>query len=1732
MKHIVCALLVAAGFVLSQQQAFAVVNSMADYRSIPPFINQSVPPLVMLTMSKDHRLFYKAYNDIMDLDGDGTIDTTYKDTINYYGYFDPKKCYIYNTGGGVNRFEPAVAATGTNSHYCTSTTTHWSGNFMNWASMARIDVIRKVLYGGYRITDSATSGAISGVTVLSRTRLPRDGHSFVKVYSGSDLTSLVPSGLMGVATSVSICNTNTAVEGTERSGIMYVVKGAFPFAASTEVTQCTKTLEGAGSVALTDASIAVTGSPFRVEVQVCVTGLLESNCEQYASGSDITYKPTGLITGLGINRQGTTDPSDDLVMMKFALISGSFGAHVGGGVVRSNIVDANNEVVSTTGVVKASSKIIKNINSFRILQYNYGTGSYDVGGAEGSCAVGTNGYTTPYTLVNSSTNCTSWGNPIGEMLYEAIRWFKGLGTPTTQYKEATVDPGALATLTAEATWSDPYGTCPACSKPFVLLFSDTNPSYDSDHLPGALAAWASTISTSDTPSVQTLITNSGINTLEGIGSVLIGENSLGTDRACSSKAGNFTSIRGLCMEEPTKQGAFYTAGLAWHGKTTDLRSDQTGTQKLTTYSVVTNAPIPVLEFPVGSYKAQIVPILQTGCPNTTFANCTSVGLGANNPNGWQSKGQIVDFRYCDLTSYSNDWTNEQAAGYTSCFDILYDNQEYGNDYDLDVSYRLYVRTNFPAAGQVQIKTKAMYANAGTNGSFVGYLINGVTAPGEYYDLRCSGPAGNWGGTISGPTDCDKFNGTDPAENVRVFTVTNTAAQDLKDPLWYAAKYGGFDDANGDNKPDQAAEWDSDANGVPDTYFFAANPLVLESKMVAAFASILNRASSGTAASVLASSTTGEGALYQSYFYPAQFESDGREIKWTGYTQGLFVDMYGNLHEDTNGDGKLICTDDKILITRYDTSSTSTVADLYSSTVGCQATGVAVATDIALNNIKPVWEAGKNLALRSPASTCSLATAAGGTTCRYILTYVDMDGDGKVDSGEFINFETDATNLTKLTPFLNADGAGNYTATNIVNFIRGTQVAGLRDRRLTVGGSLQVWKFGDPVHATPVIVAQPRERYDVLYGDTGYAKFYAKYRARRQVAYVGANDGMLHAFNVGFYHRGDGTHHGCFTMALPDTCATQNAGVLAANPLGGELWAFIPQELLPHLRWLADPAYSHVAYVDLKPKITDARIYASDPAKNCDTCSNPGGWATLLIGGFRFGGSCGTCPTTGSSNGRPMTINADFDNTGSLGAQNRSFYSAYFVLDITDPEQPPVLLWTFSDISLGFTTSYPSIVRVLPSSFTDKTDVTNSGSPNNAKWYVLFGSGATGYGGTSNQRAQLFAVDLISGPFGDVSSPVRHFDADDLDATPGPLTNGFVGDLVTVDRNLDYRVDVAYGGESLEPSPYKGTVFRLTTKCFTGGGACPADPTQWGVASTAANPRMATRVVYKFPCGSASKPCVGPPPASVKDLGPVTSSPAVAVDDANNLWLFLGTGRYYSAGAGVVDSTSTAQQYLIGVKDQLLSNTCTVTGNPAEKEVDSDNCSSVDLIDVSSAEICVLGIGDCGGATKQVVGVSGLAATGSFSDMINLVKTKEGWFYNLPVPGGGAPSERMVATPSVFGGVAFFPTFLPSTDPCVAAGTSNLYGLYYVTGTAYSSPVIGTATSGSNQISKASISLGEGLSTAIAIHIGAQGNGTTGGGSLSGTKACSQSSTGALNCFNVKPALGAASRYISWNHKRD
>jgi hypothetical protein len=55
-----------------------------------------VPPLVLMVMGRNHKLYYEAYNDASDLDGDGKLDVGYNPDIQYYGYFDSYKVYKYD----------------------------------------------------------------------------------------------------------------------------------------------------------------------------------------------------------------------------------------------------------------------------------------------------------------------------------------------------------------------------------------------------------------------------------------------------------------------------------------------------------------------------------------------------------------------------------------------------------------------------------------------------------------------------------------------------------------------------------------------------------------------------------------------------------------------------------------------------------------------------------------------------------------------------------------------------------------------------------------------------------------------------------------------------------------------------------------------------------------------------------------------------------------------------------------------------------------------------------------------------------------------------------------------------------------------------------------------------------------------------------------------------------------------------------------------------------------------------------------------------------------------------------------------------------------------------------------------------------------------------------------------------------------------------------------------------
>src|SRR5215470_17899700 len=170
----------------------------------------------------------------------------------------------------------------------------------------------------------------------------------------------------------------------------------------------------------------------------------------------------------------------------------------------------------------------------------------------------------------------------------------------------------------------------------------------------------------------------------------------------------------------------------------------------------------------------------------------------------------------------------------------------------------------------------------------------------------------------------------------------------------ASKYGGFTDLNGDNAVALAGsqtctypagsnlgtgsstsnpEWDANQDCVPDTFFDASDGGGLSAQIQNAINAILKQAASATAISVLASSSTGDGTVYQAFFYPTTPGQNNNNISWLGYLQGLWVDTFGNLRMDRGGasggpDGRQVYTDDDIIQTRLDPISNTVLVDCF------------------------------------------------------------------------------------------------------------------------------------------------------------------------------------------------------------------------------------------------------------------------------------------------------------------------------------------------------------------------------------------------------------------------------------------------------------------------------------------------------------------------------------------------------------------------------------------------------------------------------------------------------------------------------------------------------------------------------------------------------------------------------------------------------------------------------------
>ncbi len=839
-----------AGVALANSAAFATVAQT------PLYLVQAVKPDVLLTMSNDHQLYYKAYDDYSDIDGDGTADTTYKNSVDYYGYFDSYKCYTYDTTN--KRFTPsAITAT----KYCSG---NWSGNFLNWATMTRIDTVRKILYGGYRSTDTAS------LTVLERSFLPHDAHSFAKYYSGSDIPQLTPFS----NTEITMCNTTASSSSTAYSQnvtdppLMRVAAGNFKLWAANERWQCRwreeQNTNNSNDPALSGINAAyynpyktsgdsngdginpdaIGEKDYNVRVEVCNSSYLgKENCKRYPNGN---YKPVGLLQNYG-----------DTGNINFGLMTGSYAKSKSGGVLRKKIGPITDEInVDTDGTLKATpaaGSIITTINKLRLYGYYYGDGTYNHASPGDNCNWGMNSF--------SNGQCSNWGNPQSEMFLEALRYLAGKNANSSFNCDDSTRISGLKT----ATWSDPLPPAKAgdnwCTPLNIIDFNASTSSYDNDELSSA----------SDIGITNLASETDKIGDAEGItgNSYFIGKNGTNNNGLCTAKTVSaLSAATGTCPDAPRLDGSYAIAGLAGYARTNSIRTDLgVNEQKVTTYGVALSPAVPKLELPVpGSTTGQKVTILPA-CQDTwnsdavTPGNCT-----------------IVDFKI--VTPYTLNGAGDTATGKVY---VNWEDSEQGGDYDQDMWGTLeYTITNT----QVTVVTD-VHAQSTPYRMAFGYVIGGTKMDGFHAHSGINGY--NYTDPYAGVAHCSNCLSGDAATSQSYLVDDGTAplAQSLQQPLWYAAKWGGFkeDPKTANNVLDNPTEWDANSDGIPDRYFYATNPAQLEKSLSAAFLAVADTKSSY--ASVAANSVTlsTDTAIYQ-----ASFNSGN----WTGTVLAKPLDANGNV----------------------------------------------------------------------------------------------------------------------------------------------------------------------------------------------------------------------------------------------------------------------------------------------------------------------------------------------------------------------------------------------------------------------------------------------------------------------------------------------------------------------------------------------------------------------------------------------------------------------------------------------------------------------------------------------------------------------------------------------------------------------------------------------------------------------------------------------------------------------
>ena len=541
---------------------------------------------------------------------------------------------------------------------------------------------------------------------------------------------------------------------------------------------------------------------------------------------------------------------------------------------------------------------------------------------------------------------------------------------------------------------------------------------------------------------------------------------------------------------------------------------------------------------------------------------------------------------------------------------------------------------------------------------------------------------------------------------------------------------------------------------------------------------------------------------------------------------------------------------------------------------------------------------------------------------------------------------------------------------------------------------RAWPLGGVRLSTPALVTPPMtppwlKRASSSEQSLFSSNFQSKLTTRDTVAYVGAMDGMLHAFASGQYRSGDDPCTGFVDYRgyfKGNTCATRNFGT------GSELFAYAPGQLLPRYLRMYVPG----ARANTGTTITTAGTQLGYLPKQQATVDATASFADMDFG--ISGQPAWTIDTTGSRTQGAKTV---------LAMAAGPAINTVFALDVTDPASAnyPLPLW---EASLGFP----------PSGEFNSLTSWRTRSPAPSLWPTATGTRhsptmvrATVGGTVGTKWLTIFPTDF-SPATGGYAGAVYLFDTQTgalladggriIGIVPLETNEGIGGEVVGADINGDGNYDVLYAAST------SGKIFRINLNAV----------------NTAAAPdrRFNVCVVADGPATLASKGLI----ASQAALQDVFSPPAINVlrDGTPRVRLFFGTGNNPDTA---IDAQAT-NYYLFGYEDTTpLSTTCSAAKPLWQYKLDA-------------------GQNVWGGVSLNTDSVFAITATGGGADACNL-GLDEGRFYSLkqsPDATGNAQANvgngQTIGGQGVAGGVIYDEQLMYTTATgevkLVGSGTFN------------------------------------------------------------------------------------------------